>query len=313
MARRRDDRGSFREKSGSLYWRGQLPERAEDGEIVWRSRERSCGSLDLKEARALVETWQKEALAALAKPIEKRSASGLLFAHAVTSYAKRHDGNRDYLLKLVHEIGRTPIEDIDQDFIDALAERMYPARTAATLNRHIYTPICAVLNAVTAKKYIPPRIKRPRSHLARSNFRRPPKDWFQRVLPECPPHLVAFLLFCRLHGRRTSEACRITPADIDADSWRITVRDTKVGQEIVLRLAEPVIEALGRYPWRLEKYVFKFTSKSRIYKPLRAACARAGVPYHVPKDVGRHSFATALLDEGRSLMEVKEAGRWATI
>jgi integrase len=249
----------------------------------------------------------------LAKPVEKRPVPGLLFAHAVRDYAKRHDGNAEYLLKLLDEIGQTPLENIDQDFIDALAEKLYPGRTAATLNRQVYTPICAVLNAVRAKKYIPPRIKRPNSHLARSNFKRPPKDWFPRVLPECEPHLAAFLLFCRLHGRRTSEACRITPADLDADTWRVTVRDTKVGQEIVLRLASPVIEALGRYPWRLEKYVFKFSSKARVYKALKVACARAGVPYHVPKDVGRHSFATALLDEGRSLMEVKEAGRWKTI
>jgi integrase len=236
-----------------------------------------------------------------------------LFAEAIQRYAKKHDGNAEYLLKLNEEIGMKPVSEIDQEFVDELADKMLPGRTAATVNRHIYTPICAVLNAMASKNYHPPRIKRPKGHLARSNFKRPPKDWFQRVLPQCEPHLVAFLLFSRLHGRRTSEACRITPADIDADSWQVTIRDTKVDQDIVLRLAQPVIEALNRYPWRLEKYVFRFSSKSRVYKALRAACARAGAPYHVPKDVGRHSFATGLLNEGRTLMDVKEAGRWKII
>ena len=135
-----------------------------------------------------------------------------------------------------------------------------------------------------SKNYTPPAIKRPEGHLAPSNFKRPPKDWFQRVLPECRPNLAAFLLFGQLHGRRTSEACRITPDDIDADTWRVRVRDTKTKQEIVLKLAEPVIEQLARYPWRLNQYVFGFSSKSRVYPALRKACKRAGVPYHVPKD-----------------------------
>ena len=36
MAKRRADRGSFRERRNALYWRGQLPEKTESGEIVWR-------------------------------------------------------------------------------------------------------------------------------------------------------------------------------------------------------------------------------------------------------------------------------------
>jgi integrase len=313
MAKRRDDRGSFREKSGSLYWRGWLPEKTEVGEIVWRSCERSARTLDVQKAWAVVEAWRQEAFTALSKPVEKRPGSGIVFAEAVKRYAKQHGGNSEYLIKLIDEIGMTPVEDIDQELIDGLAEKMYPGRAAATLNRHVYTPICAVLNAVASKKYKPPRIKRPKGHLAPSNYQRPPKDWFQRVLPECEPNLAAFLLFCRLHGRRTSEACRLKPADIDADTWRVTIHDTKVGQDIVLPLAGPVIDALAAYPWRLNQFVFGFSSKSRVYKPLKDACARASIPYHVPKDTGRHAFATALLDEGRSLMEVKEAGRWKTI
>ena len=105
----------------------------------------------------------------------------------------------------------------------------------------------------------------------------------------------------------------IKPSDIDADKWRVTIHDTKVGQDIVLTLAAPVVEQLERYPWRLEKFVFKYASRWSIYKPIRNACERAGVPYHRPKDTGRHSWATWMLeDEGMTLKEVKEAGKWKT-
>jgi integrase len=91
------------------------------------------------------------------------------------------------------------------------------------------------------------------------------------------------------------------------------VWDSKGEQRIRLKLSYPVIAQLERYPWRLNQYVFGFSSKSQVYPELREACARAGVPYFVPKDVGRHAFATGLLGEGRSLKEVKEAGRWKTM
>lgn len=284
MAKRRADRGSFRERRNALYWRGQLPEKTESGEIVWRSCERSTRTLDPTKAWQIVDAWRQEAFAALAKPVEKPSTE-VLFAHAVTRYAKKKIGaNGEYLPKIVREIGMMPIAEIHQETIDALAEKLYPGRSAATLNRHIYTPITAVLNAMASKTYAPPRIKRPEGHLANSNFQKPPKDWFQRVLPECSPNLAAFLLFCRLHGRRTSEACCITPDDIDADTWQVTVRDTKADQVILIKLSTPIIEQLERYSWRLNQYVFGFSSKSQVYPALRKACARAGVPYHVPKD-----------------------------
>ncbi len=314
MARRKADRGSFREKHGSLYWRGKLPEKTEDGDFFWRSCERCTRTLDPKKAREVADAWIEAAYTALAKPSEKKRVTGLLFAEAVIRYVKNGGANKEYLPAIVREIGRMPIADITQEVIDDLAAKLYPGRTAATLNRHVYTPICAVLNKMVSKEYTPPRIRRPKGHLAPSNFQRPPKDWFARVLAECEPHVAAFILFCRLHGRRTSEALGIKPSDIDADKWRVTIHDTKVGQDIVLTLAAPVVEQLERYPWRLEQFVFKYASRWSIYKPIRKACERAGVPYHRPKDTGRHSWATWMLeDEGMTLKEVQEAGRWKTI
>ena len=214
----------------------------------------------------------------------------------MTRYAKKKIGaNGEYLPKIVREIGMMPIAEIHQETIDALAEKLYPGRSAATLNRHIYTPITAVLNAMASKTYAPPRIKRPEGHLANSNFQKPPKDWFQRVLPECSPNLAAFLLFCRLHGRRTSEACCITPDDIDADTWQVTVRDTKADQVILIKLSTPIIEQLERYSWRLNQYV-RFTQSF--------PCASEGM---------RSRWRSLPCPQGRQAATASQPGSWLNV
>jgi len=288
-----------------------------------RCGKRRTGSLVESEAWEFVAKIRREAYDAL-NVIEKPGC-GLLFAQAVTRYAKRHpileDGrrcdNNKYLERIVREIGLLPVEDVDQHVVDELAEKLYPGRTAATLNRQVYTPIMSVLNDLIKSKkikgFVLPRIERPKKWLAKSNFVRPPDDWWAKVFPHCPPNLKAFLLFCTIHGRRTSEACRLTPTDINTRTWRVCIKDTKCEQDIILELARPVIEALNGYVWRGQQYVFGFSSKSKVYPALRAACKMAGVPYSRPKDNGRHMAATRMLEEGHTLQEVKEAFRWKTI
>jgi site-specific recombinase XerD len=48
-------------------------------------------------------------------------------------------------------------------------------------------------------------------------------------------------------------------------------------------------------------------------KAARKAVEMAGMPYHGPHAIGRHSFATRMLRAGYSLHHVKESGGWATI
>jgi integrase len=298
MAKRRIDRVSFRKKHGALYARFQVQERTEEGEIVWRSRERSTRTLSEHQARKCVDLWKKEALDSLFKPIEKKAPTEVLFAHAVIKYSKEIGKNKGYLKRILKaqvelknddgesslmEFGRISLDDIDSDLVAQLADVIHAGKPAATKNRNVYTPVIAVLSCAETKTWKPPTIERPAGYLPDSNFKRPPRDWYARVLPECKPNLAAFLIFGRIHGRRTSEACKIKPDDIDAD-WRVTVFDPKGKQLIRFKLAAPVIDALERYPWRLNQYVFGFSSKSKVYPELREVCNRAGVPYHVPKD-----------------------------
>jgi hypothetical protein len=148
-------------------------------------------------------------------------------------YTKEVGKNREYLPRILKaqvelkdaesrfiEFGYVSMDDIDTDLVVQLAEVIHPGRPASTKNRNVFTPVVAVLKHSETKKWKPPTIKRPSGYLPDSNFKRPPRDWYARVLPECSPHLAAFLIFGRLHGRRTNEGCKIKPDVSDAD-WRV--------------------------------------------------------------------------------------------
>ena len=315
MARRRSDKGTLRWKGGTLYWCGTVPVGTdEEGKIVWGYRERSTGTADEREAWKRGSEIQAEFLEALARPVEERPSASMTLNEVILLYLKDGGKNREYLEKFVDLAGNTPIHKIDQAWVNRFAEVHFPGRTAATKNRAVYTPLCAAFNylASVVKGYNPPRIRRPRGWLAPSNFKKPPEDWWDRAIPHCPPHLEAYIYFTRIHMRRVSEACSIKPEDIDPVTWSVLLWDNKEEQKIWFPLAQPVIDALAKYDWRKRKYVFWLSSKSKVRAAIKAACAKAGVPYHVAKDIGRHSGASFLLKQGMTTKEVAEAGRWAS-
>ena len=300
-----------RGKKGTIYASVVLPLK-EGGRIFDRRVERSTGTSDRRQAEKFAKAMIAAAYEAIVQPEPVETITERLFGQALGVYEQR-TGKKRFLLPIFNEIGMMPLSDVTQEVVDELAAKLYPGRAAATLNRQVYTPVCAILKMAETKMFRPPTIKRPKGHLAPSNYVLPPKDWWKRVTDAAEPNLAALLWFWRLHGRRTSEACKIKPEHINKDTWRVEIWDGKGKQKIVLTLSETVVEQLRRYDWWKGQYVFGFSSKSRVYPELRAACKKADVPYHVPKDAGRHSWASHLLEQGATLKEVKEAGRWKSI
>jgi hypothetical protein len=66
------------------------------------------------------------------------------FAGAALNYM-RGAGEKTYLTALIEHFGNTAISQIGQDEIDEAANKLYPGRSPATLNRQVYTPVSAVL------------------------------------------------------------------------------------------------------------------------------------------------------------------------
>ncbi len=297
------------------YARYQVPWRQKGGKIEWRRVERSTRVCDPKEARAVAQKMRAAEVAAAFE--EQEAPAGKTFAQAALAYLKAHSSvdRLRAIEPLLPRIGNTPLEAIDSAFVAALAEELKPGCSPATQNRWIYTPIVAVLRSAETREWRPPTITRPKGAHPPTNWKQPPKHWWRAVVDHAPPHLAALILFLRLHGRRIGEAVRIEPRDIDRDGdmWIVHIRDTKVGQRITQQLAAPVVEQLKRYEWWTLPRVFGYTNSRSPYDLLKRVCRDAGVPYHVPKDIGRHEFASSLLRAGKTLKEVQEAGRWASV
>jgi integrase len=295
------------------YWVAKVPVRTEDGSICWRKIERGTGTSNIAEARKKAEIFEREFHEQLDRKISKNGPE-LIFAEAASTYM-RSGGDRTYLASIIAEIGLMPVSKVDNDVVQALAEKLYPSRAASTVNRKIYTPILAVLHmASRARKCPPPMLTRPKGHDKAPALKIPPEDWFFEILPHLSPSKRALLLLITLHGMRISEAIERTPEDVDTSRWTITVPDTKTGEPALVRLSPPVIAAIKEIPqWKAQRWLFGTCHRSNIARDFAKAAKAAGVPHFGTHAIGRHSFATRILRDGRSLKFLKDAGRWKTI
>ena len=148
MARPRQDRGSFRRKGAkqTIYWRGTLPRRTEEG-VIKEPIERSCGTSDEAQARTFRDALIQEAYDALTKPVEQQTAS-VTFADLVKRYYDegRGAGNERLFIRLARYMGDVPITGINQELMNETARTLFPGQKASSINRSLYTPVLSVLN-----------------------------------------------------------------------------------------------------------------------------------------------------------------------
>ena len=236
------------------------------------------------------------------RPKPKASPS---FKDAALTYVKTV-GKKRFVDELAAHFGDTPIAEIDQEAIANAAHVLYPGRTASTHNRAVFAPAVTILRLSGQR----PNIKRPK--IIRKPVTIPPEDWFDAVLPHCPPRLAALLVFLTLTGRRITEALEA----IDNGDGTVTIPRTKTGEPVRLDMPSLVGDYLRRSGWVLGRNgtrLFPYGDRYNVYRALRQACKRAGVPFYGTHALGRHAFATRLLREGKSLKFVADAGGWASI
>lgn len=314
----------------TTYARYRQPQRAEGGAVELKPVERSIGTCSRREGAKLVEQWYNEA-------VEKTKSDPTAiptFAEISVVY-QRTQGASVYFVPILEKIGNRLITDIDQTLMTTLATEIYSGRTAATINRQLFTPVIAALRLQGPIGIgIAACLKRPKGHDSLPDLDVPKNDWFKAVLPHANPWLRAFLICGRIHGRRPGEYLNRKREHFDPDARTLLVRDNKGKQNIVVNLAEPAWASLmalpdlaeaqkirigdrGKETPRLTKskrgYLFGTKWQSTMRKWLLDACKQAKVPYHMAKEAGRHAFATGHLAEGKSLKWVQDAGDWKTI
>lgn len=236
------------------------------------------------------------------------------FLTAAVSYLD-DGGEARFMGKLTDHFKSTPLSRVNQAAVDAAAKALFPAAGFATKKRHVYGPVCAVLNHAARKGWIvAPRLKHPK--IAEPVTRWSTPERLTKLLPHCAPPLRRLVVLLTYTGARLSEALRVDwDQDVNLAHRTIILRRTKNGKMRPLHIPDPLlIELAGVSTECRHGRMFHWSDKRHVHKPLRTACKNAGVDYLPPHQQGRHTYATWLrMYAGLDLKGIMEAGGWDNV
>lgn len=193
----------------------------------------------------------------------------------------------EYKDMLVSEIGQVQADDA--------ANKLYPGTMPATRNRQVYGPTKAVLNHA-ARKWETSIRPIDNMEVKKTPVAWAPPENVRRLLPHCAPRLRLFVAMIVYTGERLEKVFEIDwDLHIDLSLRIITFTTTKNGEMRSVHVPDALLIELARVP-EADRHgrMFAWSHKTHVYKPLKSACKRAGVPYLSPHKLGRHTFATWL-------------------
>lgn len=308
---------TLKRRHGSPYWYLR-------GTVRGISVDESTGTSERKAAEEIRAVREAELL--------KRSVHGdaavRTFAEAALSYMEA-GGERTHLTPILHLIGRKPLAAIGQAEIEALAKKLKPEGAPSTLNRHIYTPVAAVLHHAARKRWCEkPVIARPKEPKGR--IRWITHDEADRLIDAAAPHIRPLVILLLSTGARLSEALYLDWRNVDLSAGHVEFIDTKNGEARGVPLHPRAVAALANLPHR-DGAVFRrslpYTTASGVKRPLGDAyevreggggqiktawagmLKRAGITDFSPHDC-RHTWATWHYRANRDLTALMELGGW---
>lgn len=220
---------------------------------------------------------------------EFSAVAPMTFAAAVLAYLNAGGEDR-FLAPIVRHFGPDAIlEEIDQAAIDACAVALYPSGSPATRNRHVYTPISAILRHAGIER----TMRRPKGAQGRTKV-----EWLWPEQAEAlfaaakPAPFRAFLVLLTYCGPRLSEALRIRGEDVRlAESFAFCGR-TKNGEPRAMHLPPVVVAELANLDLGGPSRVFPWHKGGYLYGLFRDAATRAGLPRSVTFHTLRHTYGT---------------------
>lgn len=284
----------------------------------------STGTGDRKAAEEVRATREAELL--------KRSIHGdsatRTFAEAALSYMEA-GGEAAHLAPILKKIGTKPLAAIGQAEVDALAKKLKPTAAPSTLNRHIYTPIAAVLHHAARKRWCDkPVLARPKEPKGR--IRWVTHEEAERLIEVAAPHLRPLVVLLFSTGARISEALYLDWRNVDLERAHVEFIDTKNGEARGVPLHPRAVAALSTLPHR-EGAVFRRSLPSttaggkttplgdpyevreggggQIKTAWAGMLKRAGISDFTPHDC-RHTWATWHYRANRDLTALMELGGW---
>lgn len=239
-------------------------------------------------------------------------AAVLTFGEACGFYLQAGKSDR-YLAPLHDRWEKTLVKNLTPGVIKQTAIDLYPDCKPSTRIRHVITPAVAVINHCAELGKCPPvRVKRWK--VARSLKEAVDRDYIDAMLAAAPvPHLAALILFMYTTGSRITMATSLEwGAHVDLQKGEAVLGRDKNGDPHVVHLVPELVVRLANLPRgaRNVKKVFGYSSRYSVYCALRRMAGKAGYKYVPPHQVGRHSFATELLDAGYGVADVMKLGNW---
>lgn len=239
MAKRQEGLYPYKHpKSGILYIRGSYLGVAVDESA--RTRDRTiCAGVIKKREREIYEQ------VILGKTRDRS------FAEAAIGYMNS-EGERKYLAPILAAkidvdgrsiaFGEVLLKDVDQAMIDSIAALLYPTAKSSTRNRHVYTPISAVLSWASDQKswqFSHSRVRRPKQPKGRLDWRTPQEiEWWLARVGDIKPLITAYVGT----GARASEMLglkwpNVTPALHRLTLWEDeTKAETARGVDLQMRV-----------------------------------------------------------------------------
>ena len=277
------------------------------------------GTVAGKRIRRSAKTCDEAIAQQIANQIEARAWKSHLYGEeAVTTFeeaalAYMKDGKeRRFLRPIMAHFKARSLRTITPAEVRAAARQLYPGKSGATLNRQVITPSRAVINFAHKQGMCPPIV------IEQFESKSPPKvavgaEWIAAFRADAfdhrLPYLAAAARFMFESGARIGEVCDIRPDECRPQERLVTLYDTKNGEDYDVTLSVGMAAEMAALKPRRGR-AFGYATRHSVYGPWRSTCKRAGIVYVPPHQAGRHSFATALDEEGWTEAQIADAGRW---
>jgi len=252
--------------------------------------------------RRLVEL--RERIAAAAPPSGRR----ITFAQAAELYKafrKPRAVELKRIDKVVAELGQRRVAELRHADLVEAANRMFPGRAPATLNREVMRPCASILHYAADNEYCGwMRVKlfeepRPRTRAAKP-------DAMARLIEAASGRRQLLLIWLCHQGTRISQTIKLTWSDVDLDqaTFRIYNAKGKCWQEFPLH--DEVLGRLLAVPERERTgLLFPGGDRHNVYRWLRPLVRELGVTF--TPHMARHALGTGLNAQGAGLRTIMAA------
>lgn len=290
------------------------------GTVNGRRVERSTRCRNKHDARKVAEQIERDLAS------DEIGPEGLRFNQAVAMYLTANPDIR-FNTAIVRHFGEKPVSEINMTEMRRAANQLFPRAAPATIARHLFTPVKAILNNAADEELCQrPRFKSPKGGNKRTVFFLPEAaDAMIRAMAGHPhPHFAVLTTFLFGQGSRMGETLNLLWEDVSLPNRFAILRDTKSGVERRLTLIDRTIAALSTIrpvshagpvflrpdgnPYRTGRHT---GGQIKYQWGAAAKAAKIDASIYTPHTC-RHTWATWFYAQTRDVLRLKDEGGWSS-